>query len=552
MSRRPTAVRVVAVAFVVVLVSTVAVVTPLPSPLPALSSAGAIEVVAYTAPVEGPVVSPFDLPPRPWQRGNRGIDFAPPPGTPVRAAAAGEVVFAGAVGGALHVTLRHADGLRTSYSFLAQVAVRVGATVRAGEAVGVAGGPFHFGVRTPDGEYLDPSALLAGRLAPRPVLVPGTDEGADPLVERRSLLDVVTGTGLAAVTHVAGLAAGAVAASPWLDLPGVAEVLAAWDDLWAACTPGDAVVPPPAGRRIVVVVSGLGTGSDGNSAWELPTSDLGYADVDVVRFSYAGGRAPAPDGTPVGVGASGLAGLPTAPFTGVDSQQDLTISADRLAGLLADVARRAPGVPIDVVAHSQGGVVSRLALDQAASVGTLPASVQTLVTLGSPHGGAPLADGAGALLASQSGRALLDAAVERGVLAPLDPTAHPAVSQLGTDSPALVAVRDRPLPDGVRFTSIGARYDLTVPAGRARDEAAANVVVDSGGAADAHGALTTSPEALREIRLAVAGRPPTCQGVLDAVADLVAPFVVAGAEGAVAEAARLLPASEGVTGPLRR
>ena len=123
---------------------------------PALAAEADPGAVAYRPPVAGPVVDPFDPPARPWQPGNRGIDYGVPAGTEVDAAADGDVVFAGQVGGALHVTLRHADGLRTSYSFLAATSVHVGQRVRAGEAVGVAGGAVHVGVRPPDGPYLGP------------------------------------------------------------------------------------------------------------------------------------------------------------------------------------------------------------------------------------------------------------------------------------------------------------------------------------------------------------------------------------------------------------
>ena len=117
----------------------------------------------YRAPVPGPIVSAFSLPAERWMPGNRGVDYDPPSGTAVTAAADGEVVFAGSVGGTLHVTLRHADGLRTSYSFLAEVSVTTGGRVRQGDVVGVAGGPIHFGVRdrrvgtsTPPGSCREP------------------------------------------------------------------------------------------------------------------------------------------------------------------------------------------------------------------------------------------------------------------------------------------------------------------------------------------------------------------------------------------------------------
>ena len=47
---------------------------------------------------------------------------------------------AGEVGGALHVTIEHADGLRTSSSFLYSLTVNAGNQVRAGDVIGIAGG----------------------------------------------------------------------------------------------------------------------------------------------------------------------------------------------------------------------------------------------------------------------------------------------------------------------------------------------------------------------------------------------------------------------------
>src|SRR3954468_14948134 len=77
----------------------------------------------YIPPVDGPIVDPFRPPSTPYGPGNRGVDFAPEPGSAVRAAADGRVVFAGQVGGSLHVVVLHPDGLRTSYSFLRSIAV---------------------------------------------------------------------------------------------------------------------------------------------------------------------------------------------------------------------------------------------------------------------------------------------------------------------------------------------------------------------------------------------------------------------------------------------
>lgn len=141
--------------------------------------------VAYAPPVVAPVSDPFRPPSQPWLPGNRGIEYATAPGTPVGAAGRGRVSFAGPVAGALHVTVVHPDGIRTSYSFLATVTVRAGADVVRGQVVGTTAGRLHVGARRGD-TYIDPASLWAAtgppwvRLAPldggggaRPTAGPG-------------------------------------------------------------------------------------------------------------------------------------------------------------------------------------------------------------------------------------------------------------------------------------------------------------------------------------------------------------------------------------------
>src|SRR5947207_7613917 len=91
---------------------------------------------AYRPPVDAPAADPFRPPAQHWGAGNRGLEYATRPGQEVKAAADGEVVFAGQVGGTLHVVVLHPDGLRTSYSFLGSVRVHRGDKVHQGDAVG--------------------------------------------------------------------------------------------------------------------------------------------------------------------------------------------------------------------------------------------------------------------------------------------------------------------------------------------------------------------------------------------------------------------------------
>ncbi|HET8681759.1 MAG TPA: M23 family metallopeptidase [Micromonosporaceae bacterium] len=123
----------------------------------------------YRWPLDGvpAVVRRFAPPPEPWLAGHRGVDLAAQPGQVVRAAGPGVVHFAGSLAGRGVVSIRHADGLRTTYEPVVAV-VGPGVVVRAGDPIGVlapahAGCPvvscLHWGARRGD-DYLDPLALL--------------------------------------------------------------------------------------------------------------------------------------------------------------------------------------------------------------------------------------------------------------------------------------------------------------------------------------------------------------------------------------------------------
>lgn len=487
-----------------------------------LAPTSAAADVPYRAPTDAPIVDRFRPPPEPWMPGNRGIDFGTAPGAEITAAADGRVVFAGAVGGALHVTVAHDDGLRTSYSFVASVAVVVTERVQVGQVVAVAGGPFHFGVRTPDDGYLDPEAVLAGTIRPRARLVPGTDDGLPALAaERRSLLAAIAGGGVAALSALGTTAVDAnamlwhlwVESHPATHAGRIADVVRAWAT--TECTNTTEPVPGPEGRRIVVLVSGLGTNSGGNTALEIDTGTLGYAPADVVPFSYAGGRAPRPEA----VGHDPFVAIAERAFDGDDSQQSVSESADRLGVLLQQVAATAPGVPIDVIAHSQGGVVARLAVARAGDEERLPAEVESLVTVASPHQGAPLATAVEMLDRTPGGRVTL--AHLRAVADGLDDR-RPAIGDLAETSSVMSELHDRAVPDRLRYVTIGASGDLVVPGTAALDPGAdAAVLVPTAVGTGPHASSASSPATTREIGLAVAGRGPTCRSLAAVMASAV-------------------------------
>lgn len=121
----------------------------------------------WSWPVVGPVIRGFDPPDTPFGSGHRGIDIAAWVGTPVHAAEAGVVTFAGPVGGRLFLTIDHGAGLESRYSFLSALSARRGDTVSTGQVVARSGTGhagdlvpnLHFGVLLHD-VYMDPLDYL--------------------------------------------------------------------------------------------------------------------------------------------------------------------------------------------------------------------------------------------------------------------------------------------------------------------------------------------------------------------------------------------------------
>ncbi len=198
--------------------------------------------------------------------------------------------------------------------------------------------------------------------------------------------------------------------------------------------------------------------------------------------------------------------------------QDIRLSARRLRQLLERLGREHPGVPIDLLTHSQGGIVARQALAMEADPGDSGVPpINSLVLIGVPNTGTDLATAAVMLGHSQSGsvvedlvgKAMPDKAAIDGA----------SIHQLAETSTLLARLNETPPPAGVHVTSIGARTDPVVPALHTRLQGADNVIVDSGGGLFTHDQLPGSAAARREVGLAIHHLPPTCQTLVDMVAD---------------------------------
>lgn len=131
----------------------------------ALVSTRRLNGISLRWPLEGGVISSLF-----GMRGDRmhyGLDIAAPSGTPIFAAAAGRVTYAGSAGTyGILVKIDHGNGTVTSYAHNSRVRVRVGEHVFAGHHIADVGntgrstGPhLHFEVEI-DGERLDPLSVL--------------------------------------------------------------------------------------------------------------------------------------------------------------------------------------------------------------------------------------------------------------------------------------------------------------------------------------------------------------------------------------------------------
>jgi len=498
----------------------------------------------YIPPVDAPISDPFRPPPTPYGAGNRGLEYATVPGTPVRASSNGTVVFAGNVAGALHVTLSHADGLRTSYSFLASIEVATGQRLRQGDRLGTTGERLHFGVRSGD-TYLDPELLFAGGQVIVELLPTHPDELDRPPAGEVELLagvvgELPTGSGRAGSPLDAALrwlrdrTVATVSASRF---DSIARGLALVADLRSRlgsglpCSIGPAPARPAGGTpRIAVTIGGLGSTSESASIDDLRTADLGYAPDHVVRFSYRGGR------TPAGQPAGALARIPMHAYSSADTQGDVEDVAMRLADFVEDVMAADPDATVDLFAHSLGGVVTRLALLELDDRGVDLGRLGVVTTLGTPHRGADLASTIVSANTSPGGNIALDAAGSVLDLG-LDPDAL-AVRQLAAGSTVVGRLAVEGVPPGVRLVSIAARGDLVTASPRTEVAGAINVTVPVAGW-EAHSALVGSAEATDEMARALSGQPPGCESWSDVVADVLTGHAISALEGHVGTGATI-------------
>ncbi|MGH2750942.1 MAG: peptidoglycan DD-metalloendopeptidase family protein [Actinomycetota bacterium] len=309
-------------------------------------------------PVDAPVARGFHLPKGQHGPGNRGLDYAVSEGTSVRASGDGAVTFAGHVAGTLALTIDHGGGMETTYTGLRKLFVVRGDEIDQSHWLGETGARFHFGVKL-DGIYVDPQDYLGPLdIGDAIHLIPLRAEHSwtrtvERLLER--------------------------------DFDGLDTI---------GCTERNLVAEPrydgPPNDNVAVVVGGINRAYHEGSKRDVAgmAADLGYSRDNSYVLSYSDD----PDS-----------------YERSDTFGDLRATARRLDALLRRIAREKPGAGVDILAHSQGGLIARYYLETTAA-GWDPKRprVEHLVALSAPHQGAPLAQVSDDIAGSWSGKLVQD------------------------------------------------------------------------------------------------------------------------------------------------
>ena len=449
--------------------------------MPPSAAAAAPRSTWLIPPVDAPISARFEAPSSDYGPGHRGIDYAAPTGVKVRAAGDGTVTFAGPVAGVDAVTVDHGGGLESTYSDLGRVLVSEGASVGQGSWLGTVGTPhasdeagLHFGVKLHD-RYVDPAAYLG------------------PTDVKNAL-------------HLAPLQV-----QPFRGL----GMSASFVDLFAGAgnhrrrcrEPSDIVdAPGPPNDNVAVAIAGLSSRTVGHTAADMygyGLELLGYPPERVYRFSYAGTDGPRLH----------------APYRSEATFGDLRTAARKLGMLLERVARRHPGAAVDILAHSQGGIVARTFLASTRAWDPALPRVEHLVTFATPHKGAPLAGAARTLVEGTTGdRLLVDSASTLSRRwTELPGPRSTAIVQLAPGSDLLDELAREDVVFGTRALALAIPNDLLVPADRARWEGKRNRVVAPTGGAGGHSGIVRSAMARAIAHSFLRDGAPSCTGEWDAV-----------------------------------
>lgn len=281
--------------------------------------------------------------------------------------------------------------------------------------------------------------------------------------------------------------------------------------------------PPPPNDNIVVAVAGIGSHTDVKDSGEIEAAasiydtdfrTLGYPEENIFHFSYEGIE---------NRGGTGPYRL-HAPYEKEDTYEDIEVSAKKLALQIEEIHRRYPDKKIDIVAHSQGGLVSAqyISTFYRPEDATRP-QIEHFVTVSTPHQGADAARLGPLLRASPLGRRKLAALKEiSGMTGLPDPTV-PSAMQMAEGSSFIKDLNQNWDPGKVDTTTIGTTFDFVVTAQHSHLGGSRIYTADlpwNASPLKAHSEVTTARSTKQIVYGALADDPLQCTALRDTVANV--------------------------------
>lgn len=300
---------------------------------------------------------------------------------------------------------------------------------------------------------------------------------------------------------------------------------------------GSKSLPPP-NNNIVVAIAGIGSSTkvrDGKivpaaTIYEMDWGSLGYKPEQIYNFSYKGVENRGGDG-PYRLHA---------PYSKEDTYKDIADAAVVLAEQVHEVRAKNPEKRVDLVAHSQGGLVAQYFISFLSDPDdTDSLQLDHFVTIASPHRGADAAQ-IGTLLADNpKSLSDLDALAAR---TGLPPASAESATQLSEGSTFLADLNAHWDADKVKTTTIGASFDYVVTAPHTRLPGATHYTADLswGEALNSHSGIVNSTSTKSYLYSALADRKMACTALRDAFAEQGTGALISGIEDEIAHGINLI------------
>lgn len=293
--------------------------------------------------------------------------------------------------------------------------------------------------------------------------------------------------------------------------------------------------PPAPNDNIVIAVAGISSHTEGGvaaSIYDMDLRTLGFSEDQIFNYSYRGIE------EREGEGRWSL----HSPYTAQDTFKSIEQSALLLRDQVDEIARRYPGKKVDLVAHSQGGLVAQYMLSKLYRPGVARYQIEHFVSIASPHHGtdpAQLHDRLAGNLQGQISLAELNWFAKR---VGLPPPSSAAAREMAEDSDLIRELQSSSVPEQVRATTISATVDFVVPPQHTRLEGAIHYTADMPGMGTLlmdHGEVVNAESTKGILYNALADTPSRCTALRNAWADHGPGRAISAFEDSIAETIEL-------------